>query len=551
MATYGFTVNVEGNVQAQMNRMAAAMEKMNVTASTVTKQTAEKYEMMGAKIRGVFDGIKNLILPSLGLGVLFGGFEFISKAVEHTNALNKAMTDLHQTYLTMHGAMHLSEADLAAQADKLDKLTVFSKPAIISAQAMLATFREVKGSVFTSTMDSVADYAAKFMGGDMVSAAKSLGIAINSPLIGMTRLRRQGISFTEEQKKQIKNLVAQGHLMQAQQIILREVKSETGGQAQAYAQTDAGKQELAKKQWDEVYVRVGNIVNRIKADMIPLIGKIADVFMKVLDWLSKNRDMILNIIRVVGGAVAGYLAYKIAVEAITIATEAWKNMQLALDAALSANPIGLIVTGIGLLTGAFFAMQSQIDKTTEANEKLKMSLGDYIKQAHEESKATIYNIADKYQYGVKGVDKHGNFTHYSKKEQDVLIAKDIEKQKDLIRATYDFSKLKGPEKLKASTELSHRLADYTFYKDIIKNRAKDNADKGGSGSASKDDALSTQNLSGAKGGLGQAKIINIKIDTVMKVETHDNHDLKKHAETGAQYILRTINNIAEGQTATQ
>lgn len=65
-----------------------------------------------------------------------------------------------------------------------------------------------------------------------------------------------------------------------------------------------------------------------------------------------------------------------------------------------------------------------------------------------------------------------------------------------------------------------------------------------------DTAEHSTHLAGAEGGLGQAKVINIKIDRVMTVENHDNKNLVGHAEVAADYIIRTANNFAESQSGT-
>jgi hypothetical protein len=74
---------------------------------------------------------------------------------------------------------------------------------------------------------------------------------------------------------------------------------------------------------------------------------------------------------------------------------------------------------------------------------------------------------------------------------------------------------------------------------------------GGSGHAVKDSAINTSALGGGKGGLGEAKVINIKIDTMQKVITTDNKELKRRGQDAVEVMLRTLNNIAYSQSSTQ
>jgi len=74
---------------------------------------------------------------------------------------------------------------------------------------------------------------------------------------------------------------------------------------------------------------------------------------------------------------------------------------------------------------------------------------------------------------------------------------------------------------------------------------------GHGGDEHKKSAINTSNLSGASGGLGQAKTINIKIDTMQKVFTSDNKDLKRKGQDAVEVMLRTVNNLALSQGGVQ
>ena len=68
-----------------------------------------------------------------------------------------------------------------------------------------------------------------------------LGKALNDPIKGVDGADAGvGIQFTEPQKKQIKTLVATGHTLEAQKLILRELNKEVGGRAAAAGKTFAG-----------------------------------------------------------------------------------------------------------------------------------------------------------------------------------------------------------------------------------------------------------------------------------------------------------------------
>jgi uncharacterized phage infection (PIP) family protein YhgE len=75
---------------------------------------------------------------------------------------------------------------------------------------------------------------------DAKQGAIQLGKALNDPIKGITALSRVGVSFTEDQKKQIRAFQEAGDLTKAQAIILKELQTEFGGAAEAVNQVDAG-----------------------------------------------------------------------------------------------------------------------------------------------------------------------------------------------------------------------------------------------------------------------------------------------------------------------
>ena len=64
-------------------------------------------------------------------------------------------------------------------------------------------------------------------------------------------------------------------------------------------------------------------------------------------------------------------------------------------------------------------------------------------------------------------------------------------------------------------------------------------------------AINTSELGGAKGGLGEAKTINIKIETLQKIEKVNGiNDLKNASEDAIGVLIRAINNLSYSQSGT-
>jgi phage-related minor tail protein len=134
------------------------------------------------------------------------------------------------------GVAGITAIQVNAYAEVMSKVTMFDDEAIVSAQSMLLTFTNIGSSVFPSATSAVLDMS-QALGQDLQSSAIMLGKALQNPIMGVTALRRVGVNFTEEQQELIKFLVESGQLEEAQALILKELKTEFGGSAEAAGKT--------------------------------------------------------------------------------------------------------------------------------------------------------------------------------------------------------------------------------------------------------------------------------------------------------------------------
>src|SRR6185436_13144697 len=130
-------------------------------------------------------------------------------------------------------------------AGSLSKTTLYSDDSIQSLENLILTFTGVKNEagegndIFNQTTKIALDMAAA-LGTDASGSAIQLGKALNDPIAGISALTRVGVTFTDQQKDQIKTLVESGRTLDAQKIILAELNKEFGGSAEAAAKADGG-----------------------------------------------------------------------------------------------------------------------------------------------------------------------------------------------------------------------------------------------------------------------------------------------------------------------
>lgn len=114
----------------------------------------------------------------------------------------------------------------------------------------------------------------------------------------------------------------------------------------------------------------------------------------LIKWLKNNIDSIKNLVITIGlaaTAYASFIAYqKIAIwynglstAAIivnTLATEGWAAAQIALNIAMEANPIGLVIAAVAALTAGVLSLKQQYDDLVKSFDDAKKIGSDIISE---------------------------------------------------------------------------------------------------------------------------------------------------------------------------
>ena len=235
---------------------------------------------------------------AVGLGV-----SAVKSAIEAQNSIAQLNAVLKST----GNAAGFTTDQILEQASALQSLTTFSDEAIGSAQNLLLTFTKVQGPVFEEATKTILDMSVA-LGQDLKSSAIQVGKALNDPILGVSALRRVGVSFTEDQQKMIQTLVESGQVMEAQKFILKELAVEFGGSASAAADTFEGKIKQMNNTIDDLKEIVGNA----------LIEALSP-FMEQLSTWATNPDVQLKV-REIAKVVGEYLvpAIEIAIETVRL-----------------------------------------------------------------------------------------------------------------------------------------------------------------------------------------------------------------------------------------
>ena len=268
----------------------------------------------------------------------------------------QAVTKLNAALKATGGIVGYTSGELQVAAKELSNLTGIADETIISAQALMTTFTQVGNEVFPQAIEAAADMSAMF-GQDLQQSVVQLGTALNDPIAGVGRLRRIGISFTQEQKDSIKTFMDQNDIMSAQGVILDELAVEFGGVAKAVGESTKGAFDKLKNAYVDFQEESGHL---IAVGLRPVAEWLTNVLNEaaqanknirlVNEALSgiapaKNIDETRERIEALAAelenvAVRGALVYKMTKRQIDERTEAIKNEIANLKVALRYQTMG-------------------------------------------------------------------------------------------------------------------------------------------------------------------------------------------------------------------
>jgi hypothetical protein len=204
---------------------------------------------------------------------------------------------------------------------------------------------------FASVMNlDVAEAAEKFQSGlaGETEPLRKYGIDLSAAKVEAyaysNGIASAGKPLTETQK------------IQARYALLMQQTAKTQGDFQNTTDQAANAQRIANAQWENAQAKLGTA-------LLPAIAAVTGVLAGLATWIGENSNLVLTLAAVVGGLVVVVWAVNAATAAwqavqgiVAVATKVWAAGQWLLNAALSANPIGLVVIAIAaLVAGLIYA----------------------------------------------------------------------------------------------------------------------------------------------------------------------------------------------------
>jgi hypothetical protein len=294
---------------------------------------------------GIGAAAKGPIVAALAGGALLGSLGGLLADARESAKIGALTAEVVKT---TGGAAKITAEQVGDLATSISNKTGADDEAIQAGANLLLTFTKVRNEagkgndIFNQATKASLDLATA-LGTDTKGAALQIGKALNDPIKGVSALSRAGVSFTAQQKEQIKTLQKGGDTLGAQKIILSELSTQFGGAAEA-----------AGTPTDRLRTTIGNLREEAGAKLIPIVDSAAVVLTDRLipslrtaaDFVSDNSRAFKIAGVIVGGLVTGLLVYNGVVKVTSAVTKAYAVVQALLNGTLALNPIGLVVVAL-------------------------------------------------------------------------------------------------------------------------------------------------------------------------------------------------------------
>jgi len=246
------------NVAAKAEELTQAVAKGEMTA----QEAGEAFKAYSATQKVTEASTISLSSAMMiGIPIILAVASALYSAEKAADAAARGDARLEAVIKSTGAAAGYNFQQLDTMAQGLSKLTGVDDDVIKKSQAVQLTFTNIGKDAFPKATKAALDLSA-VLGGDLQSATIQVDKALND-FSGYTALKRAGVSFSDEQIKQIKNFKATNDLAGYQNLILAELSKEFGGAAEAIH--NAGDKS------EDVAIAWGNLTENAGGGLVPAL----------------------------------------------------------------------------------------------------------------------------------------------------------------------------------------------------------------------------------------------------------------------------------------
>lgn len=325
------------NMQRELNRLnnlppqsfMQRMQDANGSAGSLLGQFKGIIATIGA-----FQGVKSILTLAMNLEQTNIGFEVLLRNSEKAKVMLDGLNKFaNETPFQSEGLIENAKMMLAfgTSAEKiLPRLKMLGD---------IAMGDQNKMNSLALVMSQVTSLG-KMQGNDKI---QFINAGFN-PLAEMVKMTGKSMAYFEDQ-------LSKGNIsIQMVEDALKHATSEGGqffGMMDKMSKTTSGKFATLTGSLKQTGAEIG-------LKLLPYANQLIEMLMPMVDWLSQNADMVLQLTGVVLGAV---VAFKVVVGVIKL----WTIAQALLNGTMMLNPIGLVIAGIAALVAAVIYCYNKFD----------------------------------------------------------------------------------------------------------------------------------------------------------------------------------------------
>lgn len=317
---------------------------------------------------------------------------FLSSSIEEAAEAERIQAQIEAAIRSTGGAAGFTADQLSDMADELSSATTFDDDSILKMQSVLLTFTKIKGDNFRAASEAVLDLSTR-MGQDLQSAAVMVGKALQDPIRGVTSLARAGVSFSDQQKEVIKDLVDTGREAEAMQLVIAELNRQFGGSARADLDTYAGAVTNLGNAWDNLKEAIGTTVTEgeVVGDFFRRLAAGVSVITKAI-----NDNGLLKTLLAVESAAKGNFA--------AMTAEIDRQAKAAGNAKV---PLTAVFVSLKEMATAADLSEESMDAATEAMLRETKAADDHAKKLQQilERYVPLVKAEREYEEASKGLDE--------------------------------------------------------------------------------------------------------------------------------------------------
>jgi phage-related protein len=323
------------------------------------KRTSDAAGKLETKAKGGLGLGKTAVLGAAAAGVGLLGVA-LKQGVDEASRFQDAGNAANSALKTNASLANLSVAAIQKNSAALEGLTgskIDENDITLAGNQLIRAGVAGQGN-YTRALQDAADVASA-KGKDIAGVSIALSKALANPAKASGALGRAGVSLTAVQQNAIQAMAKTGNVAGAQSMLLGILESKYRGAAAAAGQGFAG-------QLGNAQDAISDAKRDLTIALLPALSKVAAAFAKNLPGAIAKVTPVLNRVitivtnpaflkfaAVVLGIVVAFKAYTLVAKAfeaerllVKAATAAWTAAQWLLDAAMTANPIGLLIVAI-------------------------------------------------------------------------------------------------------------------------------------------------------------------------------------------------------------